>query len=245
MSEETRPARAGTALTDEVREALSQVSTATLSTQLRRRGLGDCFLQGLRPSNPSRRLLGVARTLRYVAYRADVFAAQPASYNEQKRVIDTIEPGEVLVVEARGDLGAGTIGDILALRVEQLGGTGIVTDGCLRDSPSFADLGIATYSAGVHAAPLGRRHVPLDSDLPITCAGVLVLPGDVLVGDAEGVVVVPAGVLEEVARDSLQEEIEERYILERVGDGAGIEGLYPLTAAHHADFERWRSERGL
>jgi regulator of RNase E activity RraA len=190
-------------------------------------------------------LLGVARTLRYGALREDVFAQQSPVYNEQKRVIDSVNPGEVLVIEARGDLGAGTIGDILALRVEKRGGTGIITDGCLRDSPSFGALDIPTYSAGMHAAPLGRRHVPLDSDLPITCGGVLVLPGDVLVGDAEGVIVVPRGVLDEVARDALQEEIEERYIFERVGDGAGIEGLYPLGPEHHDDFERWRAERDL
>lgn len=227
----------------DTRDALLTVSTATLATQLRQRGLAHCFLEGLRPARPDLRLAGTARTLRYVALREDVFAARGTGYNEQKRVIDSICPGEVLVIEARADLGAGTIGDILARRVAERGGTGIVTDGCLRDSPSFAALGIPAYSSGVHAAPLGRRHVPMDSDLPVTCGGVLVMPGDVLCGDAEGVVVIPRQLAGEVAAAAAEEELEERYIYEQVTNGERIEGLYPLGAGQRPGFERWKQER--
>jgi regulator of RNase E activity RraA len=230
-------------MSGDTREALLTVSTATLATQLRQRGLAHCFLEGLSPARSDLRLLGTARTLRYVALREDVFAARGTGYNEQKRVIDSICPGEVLVIEARADLEAGTIGDILARRVAERGGTGIVTDGCLRDSPSFATLDVPTYSGGAHAAPLGRRHVPMDSDLPVTCGGVLVMPGDVLCGDAEGVVVVPRLLADEVASAALEEELEERFIYEQVTQGERIEGLYPLGAGKRSGFERWKQER--
>lgn len=229
-------------MSEDTREALLTVSTATLATQLRQRGLAHCFLEGLRPARSGLRLLGTARTLRYVAFREDVFAALGTGYNEQKRVIDSIGPGEVLVIEARADRGAGTIGDILARRVAERGGTGIVTDGCLRDSPSFATLGIPAYSGGAHAAPLGRRHVPMDSDLPVTCGGILVMPGDLLVGDAEGVVVLPPAVADDVAAAALSEELEERFIYEQVTRGERIEGLYPLGPRTRPAFERWKQD---
>lgn len=229
-----------TGMSKDTREALLTVSIATLATQLRRRGLAHCFLEGLRPARSDLRLLGTARTLRYVAFREDVFAARGTGYNEQKRVIDSISPGEVLVIEARADLGAGTIGDILARRVMEAGGTGIVTDGCLRDSPSFTALDLPTYSAGAHAAPLGRRHVPMDSDLPVTCGGVLIMPGDLLVGDAGGVVVLPPALADDVAAAALTEELEERFIYEQVTRGGRIDGLYPLGSRTRPAFERWK-----
>jgi 5-oxopent-3-ene-1,2,5-tricarboxylate decarboxylase / 2-hydroxyhepta-2,4-diene-1,7-dioate isomerase len=224
--------------------ALSQVNTASLTATLRRLGVDHAFLTGLRPARPELRMVGVARTLRYVALREDVFAARGSGMNEQKRVVDTIEPGEVLVIEARGELGAGTIGDILALRVRQRGGAGVVTDGAARDTPAIAGLGLPVYYAAPHGSVLGHRHVPMDSGLPVTCAGVLVLPGDVMVGDAEGVVVVPAQLADEVAAAAAEPELEEQYIAARVADGLSLDGLYPLGPGHRAGFEAWRRDQG-
>lgn len=226
-------------------EALGRVSTASLSSVLRRLGVDHAFLTGLRPCRPGIRMVGVARTLRYVALREDVFAARGTGMNEQKRVIDTIEPGEVLVIEARGELGAGTIGDILALRVRQRGGAGVVTDGAARDTPVIADLGLPVYYAAPHAAVLGRRHVPMDSGLPVTCAGVLVMPGDVMCGDGEGVLVVPAAMADEVAASAQQLELEERYVTSRVAEGLSLDGLYPLGPRYRDDYEQWlRKQNG-
>ena len=227
------------AVSAETLEAFSRVSTASLSSVLRRLGVDHAFLTGLRPCRPGIRMVGIARTLRYVALREDVFAARGTGMNEQKRVIDTIEPGEVLVIEARGELGAGTIGDILALRVQQRGGAGVVTDGGARDTPVLAGLGLPVYYAAPHAAVLGRRHVPMDSGLPVTCAGVLVMPGDVMCGDGEGVLVVPAGMADEVAAGALQLEQEERYITSRVAEGLSLDGLYPMGPRYRDDYERW------
>ena len=135
-------------------------------------------------------MAGYARTVRYLPLREDLSAAQGAM-NAQKRAIEEIRPGEILVIEARGDSTAGTIGDILALRAQVRGAAGIVTDGAIRDSVALAGLRIPVYHAAVHPAVLGRRHIPWESRVTVACAGVTIQPGDLLVGDADGVVVLP------------------------------------------------------
>ncbi|HEY2651803.1 MAG TPA: hypothetical protein VGI50_07780, partial [Solirubrobacteraceae bacterium] len=161
----------------------------------------------------------------------------------QKRLVESVEPGDVVVMEARGDLHAGTIGDILAARVVARGGAGIVTDGGVRDSPGVAKLDVPTYYSVANATSLWHRHIPLDVDVPITCAGVLVMPGDVVVGDAEGVVVLPTDLAEDVARAAFEVEQREAFALERVKAGEAIAGLYPLSEARRQEFEAWRASR--
>jgi regulator of RNase E activity RraA len=228
-------------LSDEAKHALRTVSTATLSSiLLRAHGIRNTFMAGLRPARPDLRLLGYAFTLRYVPARED---QSSAGWNAQKEAIESIGPEEVLVIDARQETGAGTIGDILAARVMSRGAAGIVTDGCLRDSPSFAGLGIPTYHQAVHAAVLGVVHHPLETNVPVACGGVLVFPGDVIVGDPEGVLVVPAALAEEVAAEALEQEERETFALERVQDGESIRGLYPLSEERRADYESWRKKR--
>ncbi|GII66886.1 hypothetical protein Skr01_69710 [Sphaerisporangium krabiense] len=249
VTEETRAAAYGSAgeppagvLDEETTAALRSVSTATLSSQLRKRGIDHHFIEGVRPARPDLRMVGVARTLRYVPLREDVFAAIGGGMNAQKRTIEEIRPGEVLVIEARGDHGAGTLGDILALRALRRGAVGVVTDGGLRDSPSFANLDMPAYYAVPHAAVLGRKHVPLESQVPVACGGVLVMPGDVLVGDAEGVVVIPPRLVAEVARDAARQEDEERFIYDRVNEGASVDGLYPMNKTWRETYETQRRD---
>ena len=159
-------------------------STATLSAQLRKRGFDDMSIDGLRPTRPDAKVVGRARTLRFIAFRDDLSAARGGGgYNAQKRAFDSLRPGDVLVIEARGERGTGTVGDILALRAQTLGAAGIVTDGGVRDYATVASLGIPTYSQGPHPAVLGRRHVPWDVNVTVTCGGAAVQPGDVIVGD--------------------------------------------------------------
>ena len=228
-------------LSGEAQHALRTVSCATLTAQLRRRGIRNTFLGGLRPTRPDLRLLGYAHTLRYVPLREDV--TEPGELNAQKRAIEAIGPDEVLVIEARGEAGAGTIGDILALRALRRGAAGIVTDGGLRDSPAVTRLDIPTYFQTPHANVLGLLHHPLESNVPVACAGVLVMPGDVIVGDAEGALVLPAALAEEVARDALEQEEREAWAVERVDAGESIRGVYPLSEERRAEFEEWRSRR--
>jgi 2-keto-4-pentenoate hydratase/2-oxohepta-3-ene-1,7-dioic acid hydratase in catechol pathway/regulator of RNase E activity RraA len=228
-------------LSDGAKDALRRVSTATLSSLLlRQHGIRNTFMKGLRPARPDQRLLGYAFTLRYVPPREDV---KPASPDTQKQAIEAIGPDEVLVIDARQETGGGTIGDILAARVAARGGAGIVTDGCLRDSPSFAELGIPTYYQAVHAGVFGLVHHPLETNVPVACAGTLVFPGDVIVGDAEGVLVVPAALAEEIAHAALEQEEREAWALERVQAGESIRGIYPLSEERRADYEAWRKKR--
>jgi len=231
------------ALSEDALAALRQVSTATLSVQLSKRGVSGTFLTGLRPSRPDLRMVGYAHTLRYVATREDVRDESRASEDPQKRAVEAVSPGDVLIMEARGKAGAGTIGDILAARVLARGGAGIVTDGAVRDTPGVGELEIPTYFKSPNAASLWHLHIPLDIDVPITCAGALVIPGDVIVGDAEGVIVLPAALAEEIADEAVQQELREEWALERVVAGESIRGVYPISDQRRGDYERWRETR--
>ena len=229
---------------------LREVSTATLASLLRNRGLTGLTLDGLRSTRPDQRMAGSARTVRYLPLREDLLAAQEkragqvgGGMNAQKRAIEEIRPGEVLVIEARGDPTAGTIGDILALRAQVRGAVGIVTDGAIRDSAALARLEIPTYHAAVHPAVLGRRHVPWETGVTVACAGVTIQPGDILVGDADGVVVLPPGIAAEVLAAAREQERQEAFIAARVAAGEPIEGLYPLGDIWRPVYEAWLEQQ--
>jgi 5-oxopent-3-ene-1,2,5-tricarboxylate decarboxylase / 2-hydroxyhepta-2,4-diene-1,7-dioate isomerase len=231
------------ALSDGALAALREVSTATLTAQLAKRGLASTFLTGLCPSRPELRLVGYAHTLRFGAMREDIREQTRGAEDAQKRAVETVSPGDVLVIEARGEVAAGTIGDILAARVLARGGAGVVTDGAVRDTPGVAALELPTYYRAANAASLWTAHVPLEVDATITCAGTLVVPGDVVVGDGDGVVIVPAAIAEEVAHDALEQERREAWALERVRAGEPTRGVYPMSEERRADYERWRATR--
>jgi regulator of RNase E activity RraA len=230
-------------LSQEAKAALREVSTATLTVQLTKRGIRDTFVRGVRPTRPDLRLLGYAYTLRYVPLREDVRDADTAELNAQKRAIEAIGPDEVLVIDARQEPGAGTLGDILAARALARGATGIVTDGAIRDSAAIARLDIPTYFQAPHAAVMGLVHFPLETNVPIACGGVLVMPGDVIVGDTDGVLVLPAAMAEEIAHDALEQERREAWAVERVRAGESIRGVYPMSEARRPEYEAWRAEK--
>ncbi len=230
-------------LTPELETALSGLATATLTFQLQKRGVRTTFLAGLKPLHADQRMVGRARTLRYVALREDVQPQYQGGVNAQKRIVEAVEPGDVLVMEARGVPDAATIGDIFATRLFALGGRGIVTDGALRDTPAIAAIGQPVYHLASHGATLGRMHMPFSTDEPITCAGVFVVPGDVVVGDGEGVVIIPAALVTEVVQDALEQEEREDFALERVAAGESTLGLFPLAEERMAEFEAWRKAK--
>jgi regulator of RNase E activity RraA/2-keto-4-pentenoate hydratase/2-oxohepta-3-ene-1,7-dioic acid hydratase in catechol pathway len=223
----------------EVLAKLSEVSTATLSAVLRKRGLNTLTLDGLRSTRPERTMAGYARTVRYLPLREDLSAAQQ-TMNAQKRAIEALRPGEVLVIEARGESTAGTIGDILALRAQVRGAAGIVTDGAIRDSNALAGLDVPVYHAAVHPAVLGRRHVPWETGVTVACAGVTIQPGDIVVGDADGVVVLPPAIAAEVLAEAREQERQEEFVAERVAAGESIDGLFPLPGSRRPEYEAWR-----
>lgn len=230
-------------LTPELIERINSVSTATLSSQLRKRGYDEVSIDGLTSTRPDARLVGRARTLRYIAGREDLFKSHGNGFNAQKRAFESLGPGDVLVMEARGETGTGTVGDILALRAQVRGAAGIVTDGGVRDYAAVAALDIPTYSAGPHPAVLGRRHVPWDIDQTITCGGCAVQPGDVIVGDGDGVLVIPPFLVEEVVAGAIEQEREETFIAEMVAAGHAVDTLYPMDAGWRKKYEAWVSAR--
>jgi regulator of RNase E activity RraA/2-keto-4-pentenoate hydratase/2-oxohepta-3-ene-1,7-dioic acid hydratase in catechol pathway len=221
---------------------LREVATATLASLLRKRGLNGLTLDGLRSTRPDLRMAGYARTVRYLPLREDLIAMH-AGMNAQKRAIEQIRPGEVLVIGARGDPTAGTIGDILGLRAQVRGAAGIVTDGAIRDSAALARLDIPAYHAAVHPAVLGRRHVPWESDVAVACAGATIRPGDILVGDADGVVVLPPALAAEVLADAREQERQEEFIAGQVARGEPIDGLYPLTDRTRPAYQAWLTQQ--
>ena len=230
--------------------AVAAVSTATLSAQLRKRGFNSVTLDGLRTTKPSQKIAGFARTLRYVPFREDLFrpvrqhGAGRRPENAQKRAVEQVRPGEVLVIEARGDPTAGTVGDILALRAQVRGARGIVTDGAIRDSETLRNsLDIPVYYGATHPAVLGRRHVPWEVNTTIACAGVTVMPGDIIAGDGDGVLVVPVHLAMEVARDAAVQEQQEEFAAAMVAQGESVDGLYPLGKRWQAAYEAWRGNR--
>jgi regulator of RNase E activity RraA len=228
--------------------ALGKVSTATLSSQLRKRGFNSVTLDGLHATRPGGKMVGFARTLRYLPFREDLFAAYGGTLpggglNAQKRAVEQVRPGEILVIEARGDPTAGTVGDILALRAQVRGAAGIVTDGAIRDSQALHAMDLPVYYGATHPAVLGRRHVPWEVNTAIACAGVTVTPGDIIVGDGDGVIVIPAHLAMEVAQDAAEQELQEEFAAAMVAKGESVDGLYPLGKRWQVAYETWLAGR--
>ena len=220
-----------------IADRLSAAGTAWLSTALRKRGYHDVFVDGVRPLAPGMRLAGPARTLRFVPFRPDLFAERGGGLNPQKQAFDTIGAGEVLVIEARGQPEAGTLGDILALRARHRGAAGVVSDGAVRDAQAVAATGLAVFAQGAHPSVLGRRHVPWETGVVIACGGAAVVPGDFVVGDGDGVLIIPAALVGEVLAEAEGDERRDRWIAARVAQGAPIDGLFPMNEAWQARYE--------
>ena len=230
-------------ITDELRAKVDEIAVATLWAQMRKRGISNCSIDGVTSNHPGARILGTAKTLRYVPNREDLFKEHGGGYNAQKRAMDSVKPGNVVVMEARGEKGTGTLGDVLALRAQVLGAAGVVTDGGVRDSAAVAALGLPVYSSSNHPAVLGRRHVPWEIDGTIACGGTTVQPGDVIVGDDDGVIVIPPHLFEEVVNDAWEQERQDGWVFDQVKDGNPVDGLFPPVGEWKQRYEEWRAEQ--
>lgn len=231
----------------EAKTKLKKVSTATLTSQLLNRGFRNTFIPNLKPTRPDFRMLGYAFTLRYAPAREDL--GMKVNYDNntdvQRIAVESVGPEDVLVIDARGELGAASFGHIIATRIKQRQAGGLVTDGGLRDTPRFAELDFPVYYRMAHATTSSILHYPVDMNVPIGCGGVLVMPGDVVVGDAEGVVVIPAALAEEVANDAYNQDMLEDFIHKKVEAGSSIKGVYPADSQTLAEFKEWQNSRGL
>ena len=233
---------------DATREKLKGVSTATLCTALFKRGLRNQFIQDVRPLNPGLpNMVGEAYTLRYIPAREDlnridVFLDRG---HPQRKGVEECPPGAVFVIDSRKNARAASAGAILVARLMKRGVAGIVTDGGFRDSPEIAKLGIPAYHSQPSAPTNLTQHQALDLNVPIDCGDAPVWPGDVIVGDAEGVVVVPAGIVDEVADEAVEMTAFEDFVAEKVSEGRSILGLYPPTEqTSRDDFAAWRKAKG-
>jgi regulator of RNase E activity RraA len=235
------------ALSDQTRAALKGVSVATITTALFKRGLRNQFIQDVRPLNPAgATMVGEAFTLRYMPAREDL---NPLSVfrdraHPQRRAVEECPPGAVMVIDSRRDARAASAGSILVARLMKRGCAGIVTDGGFRDSPEIARLAIPAYHQRPAAPTNLTRHQAIDIDVPIGCGDAPVFPGDVIVGDGEGVVVVPAYLADEIAAEAVEMTAFEDFVTEEVMKGRSILGLYPATDPQtEADFAAWRKAR--
>ncbi|RST48085.1 ribonuclease activity regulator RraA [Variovorax sp. DXTD-1] len=232
----------------QTREKLMQVSTATLCTALFKRGLRNQFIQNVHPLNPSLpNMVGEAFTLRYMPAREDL---NPITvFNDrshpQRQAVEQCPEGAVLLMDSRKDARAASAGGILVSRLMKRGVAGVVTDGGFRDSPDIAKLGFPAYHQRPSAPTNLTLHQAIDINVPIGCGDVAVWPGDVVVGDAEGVIVIPADIADEVATEATEMTVFEDFVQEKVLEGRSILGLYPPTEEQsRTEFAAWRQARG-
>ena len=230
-----------TAVPDEVLKQLRGVSTPTISLILRRLGFRNAFLSGLLPRTPIQHFAGRAFTGRAVPTREDVARAQAGAVSLHRKAFETIGAGDVLVIDARGDTRARVTGDILATRLKYRGAAALVTDGAIGDLAAMQAVGLPLYSRGVTPVSFGELHVMADLNVPISCAGVLIMPGDILVGDPEGVMAIPQAVAAEVAEAGLEAERRDAFSREKVEAGHSLAEAYPLNDALRAQYEAARA----
>lgn len=232
-----------TSLKPETRRTLASVSTATLTTAMFKRGFRNVFLQGPQRLRPGANMVGFAYTLRYIPAREDLDVIESFAdrTNAQRKGVEECPEGAVFVIDSRGDANAASAGCILATRLMKRGCAGIVTDGGFRDTPEIAALEMPSYHTRPSAPTNLTRHHAVAIDDPIACGGVAVFPGDIIVGDNEGVVCIPRHIADEVAAEAAEMTDFEAFVLENVQDGASTFGLYPPTEPETREkYAEWR-----
>jgi len=221
--------------------ALERVSTATLTTVLLKKGLRNVWMRGARPLRAGLpRAVGRAFTLRFVPAREDL--ATPESWSSPvstRAAIEAMPPTCIAVVDANGVTDAGIFGDILCARMAKRGVRALVTDGAVRDLAGVLGTGLAVWCRGAAAPPSVAGLTFVGWQQPIGCGGVAVFPGDVVVADDDGAVLVPAAQLEATIAAAIEQERLEEWIMREVGQGAALPGLYPPDAENRARYERW------
>lgn len=233
-------------LSDSTRDKLMGVSVATISTALFKRGLRNQTIQDVQPVRPKgRNMVGPAYTLRYIPAREDLNKLEVFRNPEhpQRAGVEACPPGSVLVMDSRKNARAASAGSILVTRLMVRGVAGVVTDGGFRDSPEIGGLAIPAYHNRPSAPTNLTLHQAIDLNVPIGCGDVAVWPGDIMVGDDEAVIVIPAELADEIATEAVEMTAYEDFVLERVQAGQSIIGLYPATQPASLEaFAAWRSK---
>ena len=236
-------------LSPETRDRLKRVSTATLATALYKRGFRNQMIQDVRPLHgpTGESMVGEAFTLRYMPAREDLnqLAVFRDRGHPQRKAVEECPPGAVFVIDSRKDARAASAGGILVGRLKARGVAGVVSDGGFRDSAEIATLGIPAYHQRPSAPTNLTLHQAIDINVPIGCGDAPVFPGDVVVGDADGVIIIPAHLADEIAAEATEMTAYEDFVTEKVAEGRSILGLYPATDEKNlAEFAEWRKAKG-
>jgi regulator of RNase E activity RraA len=237
------------ALKPETRDLLKRVSTPTLATALFKRGFRNQMIQGVQSLSPPKQesMVGEAYTLRYMPAREDLneLSVFRDHNHPQRKAVDECPAGAVMVIDSRKDARAASAGGILVTRLMVRGAVGVVTDGGFRDAAEIAKLDIASYHARPSAPTNLTLHQAIDINVPIGCGDAPVFPGDIIVGDADGVIVLPAHLADELAAEATEMTAYEDFVAERVRGGQPTRGLYPPTdLANLEAFKIWRQQHG-
>lgn len=234
-------------VSNSTKEKLKKVSTATIATALFKRGLKNQFIQDVHPLKSGKPIMvGEAYTLRYIPAREDLnsITVFRDPKHLQRVAVEECPEGTVLVIDSRKDARAASAGSILATRLMVREVAGLVTDGGFRDSAEIADLDFPSYHQRPSAPTNLTLHQAIAINEPIGCGDVAVFPGDMIVGDDDGVMVIPANIVDEVADECIQMTLYEDFVLEKVGNGEPVIGLYPLTDdTIKNEFEEWKRKR--
>lgn len=234
-----------TELRQSTRQALMTVATSTLTGALFKRGLRNMFLQDVSPVRIEQpRMVGIAYTMRFIPFREDMNPPKGPRKSVQPEAMETCPPGHVLVIDSRGDPRAASAGDLYIGRLAARGCSGIVTDGGLRDSEGILKTGLPAYHRRPSSPPSPIVHYPIDLNLPIGCGGVAVYPGDIIVGDCDGVVTIPAAIVDEIAEEAAATTLYDTFAEEEVARGRTLVGLFPAADDKaKQDFEAWKAHR--
>ncbi|MBS0642762.1 MAG: ribonuclease activity regulator RraA [Proteobacteria bacterium] len=227
-----------------IRDALSRVSTATITTVLLKKGLRNVWMRGTRPIRPGQpKIVGRAFTLRFVPAREDL--ATPASWSSPistRAAIEAMPEQCIAVVDAMGVTDAGIFGDILCARMAKRGVAGLVTDGVVRDLAGVLGTGLPVWCQGA-AAPASVAGLTFVAwQQPIGCGGVAVFPDDIVVVDDDGAVLIPQALAADVAAEAVEQERLEEWIMNEVSAGASLPGLYPPNADNLARYKAWTAK---
>ena len=225
-------------------EKLSKISIDTISGILMGMGYPDTYIEEIMPITNGTNMVGRARTLRYLPVRQDLSDEMKDRYQFSllHHAIEDTQPGDVLMVDAGGCTGSGFIGDVMLSRMIVLGGAGIVVDGAIRDLTVVRDMDCPIYTRGVHAAVSQRRLIAVDYQVCIKCGDVTVMPGDIVAGDDEGTIVIPAQLAEEVAERGAEIEHRETFLRKVIEEGERpLHEVYPPNEAVLQAYEAYKA----
>jgi len=236
-----RPAR-------ELIDGLAQIGSATATGELSRLGIRDPQLRGLTTWTPGKTVVGPALTLQFMPKREDIYRVDEYADPEKqlhRHVLYHTQPGDVVVVDARGHLGSGVFGEMMLTYFKGRGGVGVIVDGCIRDYPKAKDLGLGLWLRGVTPNFHTQTDIfPFAVNVPVACGDTLVMPGDIIVADDDGAVVVPAALAPELLHKASSHVEWEEFSRMRLSQGGDLRKYYPLSEEARAEYEAWRREQG-